>query len=179
MTLEALTASIPDYAKDLKINLSNVLSQEGLTKQQLWGTAVACAIAARNSQLAGAILAEAAKEMTPVALNAAKSAAAIMGMNNIYYRFQHLVQNEKYATLPARLRMQAIRMHGSDPVDFELWCAAVSAINGCGACVASHERVVREKGLTEETVQAAIRIAAVVHAVAAVLDAEAASPAAV
>ena len=173
MTLEELSGQIPDYARDLKINLSNVLRQEELTRQQLWGTAVACAIASRNPLLTGAVMEEAAKELTPVALNAAKSAAAIMGMNNVFYRFQHLAQNDKYATMPARLRMQAIRTHGSDPVDFELWCAAVSAINGCGACVASHERVVREKGLAEEVVLAAVRIASVLHAVAAVLDAEA------
>ena len=63
---------------------------------------------------------------------AAKGAAAMMGMNNIFYRFRHLSSNEKYATMPARLRMQIIARHGSDPVDFELWCLAVSAINGCG-----------------------------------------------
>ena len=66
-----------------------------------------------------------------------------MGMSNIYYRFQHLAAHEKYASMPARLRMQTIRTHGSDPVDFELWCLAVSTINGCGACVAAHDRVLR------------------------------------
>jgi lipoyl-dependent peroxiredoxin subunit D len=93
-------------------------------------------------------------------------------MNNIYYRFHHLSKNEKYATLPARLRMNVIRSHGVDPIDFELWCLAVSAINGCGKCVDSHERVLREKGITEETVNAAIRIASVIHGLATVFDAE-------
>ena len=95
-------------------------------------------------------------------------------MNNVYYRFIHLASNDKYATMRAGLRMNVIRMHGVPQADFELWCLAVSAINGCGACIDSHERVVREKGLSEEAVQAAIRIAAVIHAVARVLDAEAA-----
>ena len=112
--------------------------------------------------------------MSPQALEAAKAAAAIMGMNNIFYRFHHLTSNEKYATLPARLRMNAIRSHGIAQEDFELWCIAVSAINGCGKCVESHERVVREKGMSEEQIMAAIRIAAVVHALAAVFDAESA-----
>ena len=84
-----------------------------------------------------------------------------MGMNNIFYRFRHLSSNEKYGTMPARLRMQVIRTHGSDPVDFELWCLAVSAINGCGVCVDAHEKVLREKGVGEETILAAVRIASV------------------
>ena len=92
-----------------------------------------------------------------------------MGMNNIFYRFRHLSTNPKYAGMPARLRMQTIRSHGSDPVDFELWCLAVSAINGCGVCVDAHEHVLREKGIGEETVLAAVRIASVVHALAAVV----------
>jgi alkyl hydroperoxide reductase subunit D len=69
--------------------------------------------------------------------------------------------------------MQAIRSHGSDPVDFELWCTAVSALKGCGACVTSHENVLRGKGVTEETILAAIRIASVIHGAAVVLDTEA------
>ena len=98
-----------------------------------------------------------------------------MGMNNVYYRFLHLTENPKYATIPARLRMNVLRTHGVDQADFELWCTAVSAINNCPACVASHEKAVREKGLTEETVLAAVRIAAVIHAIAAVLDERAAT----
>jgi alkyl hydroperoxide reductase subunit D len=172
MTLEQLSNSLPDYARDLKLNLGSVLRQTELTEQQTWGTAVACAIAARNLPLVETTVAEAALHLSEPALNAAKSAAAIMGMNNVFYRFRHFVNNEKYAAIPARLRMQAIRNHGADPVDFELWCLAVSAINGCAVCVESHENVLREKGVTEETITAAVRIAAILHAVAAVLDSE-------
>jgi len=105
-------------------------------------------------------------------IEGAKAAVAIMGMNNIYYRFHHLSKNEKYATLPARLRMNIIRSHGADVADFELWCVAVSAINACGKCVDAHERVLREKGVTEEAINAAIRIASVIHGLAVVFDAE-------
>jgi len=170
--MESLYAGVPDYARDIKLNLQNVLKQEDLTLQQTWGTAVASAIAARSARLTNAILAEAEKHLSPEAMSAAKSAAAVMGMNNIYYRFQHLSGNERYAQIPARLRMQVIRSHGSDPVDFELWSTAVSAINGCGVCVASHEKVLREKGVTEEKILAVIRIAGVIHAAATVFDAE-------
>src|SRR5579885_1679267 len=157
--MEKLYDLFPDYARDLKLNLQNVLKQSELTEQQTWGTAVASAISARNPQLIEEVLAEGGRRLSPEALHAAKAAAAVMGMNNIYYRFQHLSGNERYSQIPARLRMQAIRSHGSDPVDFELWCVAVSAINGCGTCVASHEKVLREKGISEEKILAAIRIA--------------------
>lgn len=172
--IEALLERVPAWAKDLKLNLGNLLRQPELTQQQLWGTAVACAIAARNPELVKAVVEDAAVQMEPAALEAAKSAAAIMGMNNVYYRFLHLTTNEKYRTIPARLRMQAIRNHGIDQHDFELWCVAVSAMNNCQACVASHEQVVREKGITEEAIVAAVRISAVIHALASVFDAEAA-----
>jgi alkyl hydroperoxide reductase subunit D len=172
MELEQLLNSVPEYAKDLKLNLGSVTRQTELTEQQTWGTAVACAIAARNPQLLASVLDEAGKHLNEQALFGAKAAAAVMGMNNIFYRFRHLSTNPKYGTMPARLRMQVIGKHGADPVDFELWCLAVSAINGCGVCVDSHENVLREKGVSEETVLAAVRIASVIHALAAVFDAE-------
>src|SRR5262249_10462914 len=117
-----------------------------------WGTVVACAIASRNPAVISALLQEAESHLQPVAMQAAKGAAAIMGMNNVFYRFQHLSEHEKYSTIPARLRMNIIRTHGSDPIDFELWCVAVSAINACGKCITAHDRSLREKGVTEETV---------------------------
>ncbi len=157
----------------MKLNFSSVVrGQTDLNEQQLWGTVVACAIASRNEDLTATALEEAASHLTPQALEAAKSAAAVMGMNNIYYRFLHLSSNEKYATMRAGLRMNVIRTHGIDPLDFELWCLAVSAINGCGSCVDSHEKVLREKGFGEEKVLAAVRVASVLHAIAAVLDTE-------
>jgi alkyl hydroperoxide reductase subunit D len=173
MSLDSLIDSIPAYAKDLKLNFSSVVRQQtDLTDQQLWGTVVACAMASRNQDLTAAALEEAAKFMTPQALEAAKSASAIMAMNNIFYRFTHLASNEKYATMRAGLRMNVIRTHGIDQLDFELWCTAVSAMNGCGACVDSHEKVLRDKGFGEEKIIAAIRVASVLHAIGVVLDTE-------
>jgi alkyl hydroperoxide reductase subunit D len=169
--LEQLLDSVPEYARDLKLNMGGVMRQPELTAQQAWGAAVACAVAARNAQLLESVLAEAAKHLTEQAMFAAKAAAAVMGMNNVFYRFRHLSTNSKYREMPARLRMQVIGRHGSDPVDFELWCLAVSAINGCGLCVDSHENVLREKGVGEETILAAVRIASTIHALATVFDA--------
>lgn len=172
MSLESLRGTLPDYAKDLKLNLQSVLSSANLTEQQVWGTAVASAIAARNPALRDAVIEEAGRHLSPTALTAAKAAAAIMGMNNIYYRFTHLVGKGDYASMPARLRMQVIGNPGVEKLDFELWSLAVSAVNGCGRCIESHERVVTGQGLSREGVQDAVRIAAVVHAVAVVLEAE-------
>ena len=133
---------------------------------------VASAMASRNVELTQAVLVEAAHHLSAPALEVAKGAAAVMGMNNVYYRFLHLASNENYRAMPARLRMNIIRSHGVDAVDFELWCPAVSAINGCAACVDSHEKIVREKGLSEASELAALRLAAIVHGLATVFDAE-------
>ncbi len=168
--LEKFIETIPDYAKDLRVNLASVLRQPELTERQTWGTAVSCAVACRSLRLLESIEPEAIRHLDAVALAASKTAAALMGMTNVFYRFRHLTGNPEYGAIPARLRMQTIRTHGSAPVDFELWCLAVSAIHGCGACVEAHETQLREKGVGVETIAAAVRIAAVLHAVAMVMD---------
>ncbi len=172
MTIDDIKARLPDYAKDLRLNLGSVLSQPELTPQQIWGSALASALASRNADLTAAIAAAAAEKLSPEAQNAAKTAAALMGMNNIYYRFVHLVSEPSYATLPAKLRMNAIANPGVDHIDFELFSIAVSAINGCGMCMDSHEKTVAKKGVGKDVVQAVVRIASVIHAVAVTLDAE-------
>ena len=171
MSIEALKARIPDYAKDLRLNLGSLAMEASLSPQQLAGTFVASALASRNAEVTRAVVAEFGPKLTPEALAAAKAAAAIMGMNNVYYRFTHLVGGD-YPSLPARLRMNVIGKPGVEKIDFELWSLAVSAVNGCGMCLEAHEKVVRHGGLGQEQVQAAVRIASVVHAVAAVLDGE-------
>lgn len=173
MSIEDLKGAIPDYAKDIKLNLGSLAMDATLSAQQRAGTFVASALASRNAAVIRAIMAEFAPALSPEALNAAKAAAAIMAMNNVYYRFTHLVGGD-YPNMPAKLRMNVIGKPGVEKVDFELWSLAVSAINGCGMCMEAHEKVVRHGGLSQEQVQTAVRIAATVHAVAAVLDGEAA-----
>jgi alkylhydroperoxidase, AhpD family len=174
-TLDTIRGALPDYARDLKLNLGTVLTTDGapgLTEQQIWSVALASAIAARNTALARDIEAAAGDKLDAAHINAARAAAAIMGMNNIYYRFLHLVEDEEYKQIPARLRMNIIANPGVDKATFELLSLAVSAINGCGMCVASHERALRQHGVTREAVQSSVRIAAVIHAVAGVLEYE-------
>jgi lipoyl-dependent peroxiredoxin subunit D len=172
-TLDTVRDSLPDFARDLKLNLGTVLSTSGapgLNEKQIWALALATAIASRNVAFARDIEAIAGQHLDEPWLNAARAAAAIMGMNNIYYRFLHLVEDAEYRTMPARLRMNVIGNPGIDKADFELLSLAVSAINGCGTCVAAHERTVRQHGMGREAVQSAVRIASTIHAVAGVLE---------
>jgi alkyl hydroperoxide reductase subunit D len=171
-TLETLRDLLPDYAKDLRLNLGSVLATSGapgLSARQIWMTALASAIASRNVAFAKDLEALARPELDAAALEAAKGAAAIMGMNNIYYRFTHLAEDGEYRSLPARLRMNVIGSPGVDKVDFELVSLAVSAVNGCGTCVNAHDAVLKKHGVGREAIQSAVRIASVVHAVAQVL----------
>jgi alkyl hydroperoxide reductase subunit D len=175
MTINDIKQLLPDYAKDLKLNLDSVLTPQGapgLKEAQIWGTALAAAIAARNKEFADQIEALAQVQVDGATLNGAKAAAAIMTMNNIYYRFLHLVEDKEYSTMPARLRMNVLGKPGIDRVDFELYSLAVSAINGCGTCITAHERELRKHGLGREAIQSAVRIAAVIHAVAVTLEHE-------
>ena len=172
-TLDLIRDSIPDYARDLKLNLGSVLTEAGapgLNDRQIWAVAVASAIASRNLAFTRALEAAAAGHLDAAHLQAARAAAAIMGMNNIYYRFLHLVEDAEYQTMPARLRMNILANPGIDKLDFELLSLAVSAVNGCGLCITSHEKKLRAHGYTREMIQSAVRIAATVHAVAGVLE---------
>ena len=175
MSIDSLKDALPDYAKDLKLNLSTVLTTPGLTQGQIWGTALACAIAARSPIALREIAAAAAEQLDATQQSAARTAAALMAMNNVYYRFTHLLEHQTpdYKTMPARLRMNGLANHGGDVIDFELWCLAVSAINGCGRCLEAHEAVLLKKGASKELVQNVVRIAAVVQAVGTTLEAAA------
>jgi alkyl hydroperoxide reductase subunit D len=168
--LDTLREQLPDAAKDIRLNLQSVLQQSSLTPTQKWGVAIACAFAARNPELKAAVIEAAGQEIEPNVLDDAKAAATLMGMNNVYYRFRHMIGKETYSTKPARLRMNRLVQVATNKTDFELMCLAVSAINGCEMCVQSHEKVVLEGGLTEDQVHDAVRIAATLHAAAVALE---------
>jgi alkyl hydroperoxide reductase subunit D len=172
MSIDTLKDRLPDYARDIKLNLSSLASEQLLNPQQKAGSFIAAALAANHESTTQAVVDALAAELTPEALSAVKIAATLMAMNNIYYRFVHLVHADDYKTLPAKLRMTAMAKPGVDKVDFELWSLVVSAVNGCGMCLESHEKVLRDHGLSAEQVQAGIRIAATVHATARTLAAE-------
>jgi alkyl hydroperoxide reductase subunit D len=169
--LDDLREAIPEAARDLKLNLQSVLSSEGaLSPAQRWGVAVASAVASRNGRLRAAVLADARAQVEPAVVEDGVAAAALMGMNNVYYRFRHLIGRSNYADKPARLRMNRIAKPAGSKVDFELFCLAVSAINGCATCLQAHENVVLNGGLTDEHVHDAVRIAGAIHGAAVALD---------
>jgi len=176
MSLDALRETLPGYAKDLSLNLSSLAGDTSLTDQQKWGCFVASAHAVGTASVIQATERSALEAgVTADAITAAKAASAIMGMNNVYYRSLHLLTNPEYRTLPARLRMNIIANPGVDKADFELWCTAVSAINGCGMCLDSHEAELKKHGMPAGQIQTALRIAAVVNAVSRVVNAESAA----
>jgi alkyl hydroperoxide reductase subunit D len=180
--LDAVRSAMPEAARDIKLNLQSVLQPGALSPAQRWGVALAAAITSRNPELRRAIVEDATPEVGAAVLDDAAASAALMAMNNVYYRFRHLVGKPEYAQKAARLRMNRMVQPATNRVDFELFSLAVSAINGCEACMQAHERAVVEGGLTEEHVHDAVRIAATVQAAAVALDMRdvaAAAPAAV
>jgi alkyl hydroperoxide reductase subunit D len=168
MSLKAFAEALPDYAKDIRLNLTSILSDQQLGEERKAGLLLACAHGSGHKPLVESAEAEVEGKLSEAQANAARGAAALMAMNNVYYRFVHLVANAEYGTMPARLRMNFIASHGIAKDDFELFSLAVSAMNGCGMCIDSHERVLLEHGVKPDTIQAAVRIAAVMKALATV-----------
>lgn len=168
MSLKTFAESLPDYAKDLRLNLTSILSDQLLGEERKSGLLLACAHGSGYRPLVEAAEADVGGKLSEQVATAARGAAAVMAMNNVYYRFVHLVANPEYGTKPSRLRMNVIGSHGIAKEDFELFCLAVSAMNGCGMCIDSHERVLLEAGVKSDTIQAAVRIAAVMKALATV-----------
>ena len=168
MSLKLFADALPEYAKDLRLNLGSMLGDQTIGDNRKYGLILACAHGTGYKPLVEAAEAEIAGKLDEAHANAARAAAAVMAMNNVYYRFVHLAANPVYETLPARLRMNVIANPGIDKADFELFSLAVSAQNGCGMCIDSHERVLTQHGVKPETIQTAARIAAVMKAVATV-----------
>jgi alkyl hydroperoxide reductase subunit D len=172
-TLHDIKSGLPDYAKDLRLNLESVLGEggaPGLADRQIRAIALASAVASRYAPLVQALEAHASPVLTEAEIGGARAAAAMMAMTNVYYRFTHLAGNREYASLRTGLRMNVMANPGLDKASFELASLAVSAINGCGQCIDSHEKVLRDHGITAQGVQSAVRIAAVIHAVAVTLE---------
>ena len=165
MTIENLKEALPEYAKDLKLNLGSIARSTELNEEQLWGTLLASAAATRNTQVLAEIGAEAADILSAEAYQAALGAASIMAMNNVFYRGRGFLEGE-YDDLRAGLRMNIIANPGVDKVNFELWCFAVSSINGCPDCVTAHEHTLREAGVGREAIQESLKAAAIVAGVA-------------
>src|SRR5689334_14269955 len=176
--LEQLRSAIPDAARDIRLNLQAVLRGGALTDAQRWGVAAAAAVAARHPRLREAVISAASAAAGPLVVEDAKAAAALMAMNNVYYRFRHMVGKPAYGEKPAGLRMNRLVQPATNRADFELMALGVSALNGCEMCVRAHEKTVTDGGLTTDHVNDAVRIAATIYAAALALEAGETEPAA-
>lgn len=166
MNFEGLKEQLGELSKDVKLNLSSLLKPGGvggLNDRQLFGTALACAYWTKEKELVDAVLDVSQGHLAEADVKAAQTAAIIMGMNNVYYRFLHLIEDGEYKNMPAKLRMTAIANPGVDKVDFETYCLAVSALSGCGMCMNAHADVIKKGGISAEGVQSAVRIASVIN----------------
>ncbi|CEK11389.1 carboxymuconolactone decarboxylase family protein [Legionella hackeliae] len=167
--LENIKEQLPEFAKDVRINLGKVLDltqTDGLSEQQIVGSALAVAYHLGNQSLIRELLA------LPHAENiseSAKLAASLMAMTNVYYRFIHLSEQPELAQIPAGLRMQGMMSPGVDRVSFEVFSLAVSILNGCGACMSAHTRQLKEHGLSAQALARIGRISAVIHSTAVTL----------
>lgn len=169
--LETLLNSMPDYARDVKINLQTLLSPENstLSQKQIFGAALASAYATKEKTLIKILQNEAQNILSKDEQKAAQTAASLMAMNNIYYRFSHISADKEYSQMPAGLRMRGILDHGIEKVDFEIFSLAVSIINGCGMCIDAHANQLLKHGLSKLQVQMTAKIAAVINSAAQVL----------
>jgi len=168
MSLKDFAEALPDYAKDIRLNVGSLLSDQSLGDQRKYGLLLACAHGSGYKPIVEAAEAEVSGKLSAEAANAARASAAVMAMNNVYYRFVHLASNKEYGQMPAKLRMNVIGSPGIEKVDFELFSLAVSAMNGCGLCIDSHEKVLRQHGVGADVIQTAARVGAVIKAAATI-----------
>lgn len=165
MSIDNLKNALPEYAKDQKLNIGSLTRSTELNEEQLWGSLVAAAAATKNATVISEIVDEAKGHLSEAALEAAFGAATVMAMNNVAYRSRHMLGDD-YSNVKMGLRMNIIANPGVEKANFELWSITVSAMNGCEACLVSHAEVVKQEGLTKEQIWEAVKIGAVVNAVA-------------
>ena len=164
--LNAIKDRIPDYAKDIRLNLDAVVARSSLPPEDALGVALAAAFASKSAPLI-----EAFRANTPAAeANAALTAAALMGMNNVWYPYVEMAADEELKTVRPELRMNAYASSGGvEKKKFEAYALAASIVGKCHFCVQSHYALLKKEGDTVQQLRDIGRIAAVVNAAAQVL----------
>lgn len=167
--LNSIKDQLPDWAKDIRLNLDAVISRSTLSPEDALASALAAGYAARSPALVEAFK----SGLSETDANAALTAAALMGMNNTWYPYVEMAGDEQLKTLPAQLRMNAYATHGGvEKKRFELFALVASIIGKCHFCVQSHYALLKKEGLSVEQLRDAGRIAAVVNAAAMALAAQ-------
>ncbi len=163
--VDDLKEYIPDYAKDIRLNLDAVINRSGLDEVDAHACAYAAAVAAGNEDLAFEITVDGPLKGTPEC-EAAKTAAALMGMNNVYYPFVEMADDNDLKGLPPGLRMNAYANHaGVSKKKFEMYALCASIVGKCHFCVKNHYDTLKKEGMTVTELQAVGKIAAVINAV--------------
>ena len=167
--IDQLKESIPDYAKDTKLNLDAVLKRSTLDQEEAVLCALAAAFATGNGKLVSWLQTIIGAE--GVDYNPALTAASIMAQNNVWYPYVEMAEDENLKGLPAQLRMNAIASHGgTTKARFEAYSLAASIVGKCHFCVKAHYDTLKKEGYTVEQLRDIGRIAAVMNSVAKVLN---------
>lgn len=169
--LNSIKDLIPDYAKDIRLNVDGTIARTSLAPEQALGVALAAAFAAKSKTMVDIIKNSGA--LPEVEAQAALTAAALMGMNNAWYPFTEMTEDKELQASPAQLRMNAYASSGgTSKVNFELYALAASVIGKCHFCIKSHYDLLKQHGMTMQQLKDAGRIAATLNAAAQVLAAE-------
>lgn len=168
MWVEQLKESLPEYAKDIKLNLDSVINRSTVDPELATHLALAASFATGNGKLIAFIAASSANE---VEKNAAMTAGALMAQNNVWYPYVEMADDPALKGLPAQLRMNAIASHGgTTKANFEAYSLASSIIGKCHFCVKAHYETLKKEGYTVEQLRDIGRIAAVITSVSRVLS---------
>lgn len=170
--LQTIKGRIPDYAKDIRLNLDGTISRSSLEGNDAVGVALADAFAAKSKVLTDAI--RNAGVLSPEEVNGALTAAALMGMNNVWYPYIEMADDSDLAQQKAELRMNAYANNGGvDKRRFEMYALAASIIGKCHFCIKSHYDLLKNhQGMSAQQLRDVGRIAAVINAAAQVIAAE-------
>jgi alkyl hydroperoxide reductase subunit D len=160
--------ALPEYAKDIKLNLDSVINRSTLDVNVANGCALSAAMATGNGKLVAFIQSDVADTKER---DAALTAASLMAMTNVWYPYVEMANDDRLKGLPAQLRMNAIATHGgTSKVNFEAYSLAASIVGKCHFCVSAHYSTLKQEGYTVEQLRDIGRIAAVITSVAKVLN---------
>lgn len=168
--LQQLLTGLPSEAEDLAINIERIWKEDSLSPEQRWGVALAAAQFIGHPGLLAALKhAAEAENVSPGIISDAAAAAAIMGMNTVYFRFRHLSKAPEYGKMAPNLRMTRMKQVATTIAHFELFSMGPAALAGCGLCVDAHETALLKDGVSREQIHDAVRLASVLHGLAVAL----------
>lgn len=166
--VDQIKDTIPDYAKDTRLNIDAVVKRSTLASEEAEAVALAAAFATGNTKLWTWMQSQIADQKEA---EAAITAASLMAMNNVWYPYVEMADDENLKGLPAQLRMNAIATHGgTTKARFEAYSLSASIVGKCHFCVKAHYETLKAEGYTVEQLRDIGRIASVITALSRVLN---------